>query len=200
MIKVIRNILSNKKRTNKIMITDDKKKEIEEIVNKKIAENPDLSIPAFDLIRFLQEKEGFIILSQDMQDDTTGLVLINDKSNIIGDYKKIIIVNSKLQKDISYKQRRRFIIAHEYGHFLLHKSEGYLFAHRDTSKKGTKEELQADYFAKCLLMPRNLVEAEIKRCRENQLEESDFIKNIAQTFNVTEKKAKERVIEINQNA
>ena len=46
--------------------------------------------------------------------------------------------------------RQRFTIAHEIGHLLLHPLG---VAYRDTSFKGSPEELQANRFAAALLMP-----------------------------------------------
>lgn len=58
----------------------------------------------------------------------------------------------------------RFTGAHEIGHWLLHKS---LLVHRDRPLKGSMhlrtvrspKEQEADHFAACFLMPRNLVKA-----------------------------------------
>jgi Zn-dependent peptidase ImmA (M78 family) len=58
----------------------------------------------------------------------------------------------------------RFTGAHEIGHWLLHKG---LLVHRDRPLKGSKhlrevrpsKEQEADHFAACFLMPRNLVKA-----------------------------------------
>lgn len=51
-------------------------------------------------------------------------------------------------------ERKRFIIAHELAHYLLHyKGDGKLFRHRENIKGKDLEENDADYFAACLLMP-----------------------------------------------
>ena len=156
--------------------------------------------PKFDLIKHLTEKEGFKIILQNMENDTTGLVLIRPKDNT--DLKKIcklIAVNRKLKNQPNFQQRLRFIVAHEYGHSLIHYNGKTLFAHRSTSKKWKRNEKEADFFARCLLMPREQME---KILFEQLLlvDDKDYIiKHISQTFNVTEKKAKQRIKEINKS-
>jgi Zn-dependent peptidase ImmA (M78 family) len=77
---------------------------------------------------------------------------------------------------VSRKFRRetmRFTIAHELGHWLLHKADR---GHRDMPIEGlngrmgrrTLQEAEADYFAACFLLPRNLVREEFEmRFRPN---------------------------------
>jgi hypothetical protein len=63
---------------------------------------------------------------------------------------------------------RRFTAAHEIGHWLLHEDETM---HRDLPVDGLSrpnsrrapKEVEADFFAACLLMPRNLVRAEFQK-------------------------------------
>lgn len=68
-----------------------------------------------------------------------------------------ILISNKFNRDI-----QRFTGAHEIGHWVLHKGN---VKHRDLPIKGLntddnnrpKEEQEADHFAACFLMPRNLV-------------------------------------------
>ena len=176
-----------------------RREEIENIVDQKIQEN-DLGKPSFDLIKFLKDKEGYEIVLQNMDDDTTGLIIINDKEKIEGtEFNKLIAINSSLQNDPNYIQRRRFIVAHEYAHSQLHKRDSVLFAHRDTQKRETEAEQEADFFARCLLMPRNLVNEVLGSEEAKQLSDSGKIAYISKIFNVTEKKARQRLKEITHN-
>jgi Zn-dependent peptidase ImmA (M78 family) len=85
--------------------------------------------------------------------DISGLLYRDDSNTIIG-------VNS----NESY-QRKRFTIAHELGHFILHEGDQLYFDHnfkvnfRDSvSSQGSKSiEIEANAFAASLLMPENLV-------------------------------------------
>ena len=176
-----------------------RREEIESIVDQKIKEN-ELDKPGFDLIKFLKEKDGFEIVLQNMPDDTTGLIIINDNEKIQGtNTNRLIAINNSLQTDPNYIQRRRFIIAHEYAHSQLHKNDSVLFAHRDTCKRETPQEQEADFFARCLLMPRKLVEEVLEGVADERLSDNEKAKYIASIFNVTEKKAKVRIKELTSN-
>lgn len=178
-----------------IFISKKRKKQIEDIANQKLMENG--INPRFDLIKFLIEKEGFKIVLKDMNQDTTGLVRISPQKNTDNEkIPKLIAANTKLLNQPNFPQRLRFIVAHEYGHSLIHCNGERLFAHRSSSKKWTRDEKEADYFARCLLMPREEME---KMLFEDFIciDDEDYkIKHIAQFFNVTEKKAKMRIQEI----
>lgn len=197
MLKRIKERITRK--MNESVIKKERKEEIEHIVDSKIAEH-NLLVPRFDLIKFLKEKEGFEIVLQNMPDDTTGLIIINDNEKIQGtDTHKLIAVNNGLQTDLNYIQRRRFIIAHEYAHSNLHKNESVLFAHRDTCKRETEEEQEADFFARCLLMPRKLVNEVLESISSEKLSDNEKAKYVAEIFNVTEKKARVRIKELTSN-
>lgn len=77
--------------------------------------------------------------------DGTGVIRVSD-----------IIINPN---------RRRFSIAHEIGHWILHegKNQGYLCTAKDLSDYiKSPEETEANWFAATLLMPRYLVSGAIK--------------------------------------
>lgn len=88
--------------------------------------------------------------------DVSGLLLRGDADVIIG-------VNSK-----QHRTRRRFTVAHEFGHFLLHEGIvehvdlGYRLNFRsEVSSLATHvEEIEANFFAASLLMPRRWLEAQ----------------------------------------
>lgn len=88
--------------------------------------------------------------------DVSGLLLRQDDRTIIG-------VNSR-----QHRTRRRFTVAHEFGHFLLHHGikehfdRTYVVKFRsDLSSKATDvEEIEANYFAASLLMPAQELEKE----------------------------------------
>lgn len=178
------------------MPSKERRNEIEEKVNDILRENG-LHFPSFDLIQFLTAKKNFQIGLQDMDSNTTGILLIDD-DNFIPRTKthRLIAINTNLLNQPNFRERRRFITAHEYGHSVLHKPNGHTqYAHRDTDKKETPQEREADFFARCLLMPRDLVDA---------LLSLDFIKGatiddkailVSKVFTVTFKKAMQRLKE-----
>lgn len=171
------------------MLTEKRKKEIEAAAE-QIRIKYNLHSPAFDLAKFLTETENFIIGEQVMDDGTTGLLLVNDCEPIPGtNSHKLIATNLSLRSEENYKARRRYIAAHEYGHFILHKQNSQLFAHRDVAHQDSLEEREADYFARCLLMPRNLVISILNAEVAQSLNSEEKISMIARIFNVTPKKA-----------
>jgi hypothetical protein len=62
--------------------------------------------------------------------------------------------------------RKRFTIAHEVGHFLLHREfigDGIIDDAMYRSKLTSRQEIEANRFAADLLMPYNLISAELRR-------------------------------------
>ena len=95
---------------------------------------------------------GFIVGNARLDDGEDGFLAIQagDKAKngneISND--KIIGVNSK--RTLEWK---RFIIAHEFAHFVLHYKMGEVYLHRENKKGKGSDENDADYFAAALLMP-----------------------------------------------
>ncbi len=104
-------------------------------------------------------------------------------------------------------RRQRFTIAHELGHLLLHKGKplitdySMLINNRDDkSSLGTdREEVEANGFAAAILMPRDLIVAELKK--ELGLAEAasrdDLIARVARAFNVSTEAMGYRLINLN---
>jgi Zn-dependent peptidase ImmA (M78 family) len=94
-------------------------------------------------------------------------------------------------------QRQRFTIAHELGHFLLHKpdSEDTVFVDKDfivkyrSNKAYTEIELrqeqEANAFAASLLMPKDLLFEELSKENIRSMSESALIDELARTFDVS---------------
>lgn len=173
-----------------------RKAEINAVVEDVLSKNKILTNPAFDIVKFLKENEGFAIASKPMADDTTGMLFVDDE-NFVSDTEthKLIVINSMLTEQPDFVQRRRFIIAHEYAHYKLHKNNTSQYAHRDTSKKDTLEEKEADYFARCLLMPKHIIDVILDIDFVKKSSYDSKIALIARIFNVTKKKVKQRLEE-----
>ena len=98
-----------------------------------------------------------IILREDDIDGADGRILIDGDS-------AVITIDSK----ISYEPQRRFAIAHELGHFILHRGKNKLFNDDEASLNQwyhtnfISEELEANAFAAELLMPSDLFSMEYK--------------------------------------
>lgn len=78
--------------------------------------------PYIDIVSIVKQ-DGFNVVPVSMPIDTTGCLLVSDNPL---EYKRLIIVNKDFknpenEKDIVFKESR-FITAHEYGHYMLHKA------------------------------------------------------------------------------
>lgn len=174
------------------MIEKPRQNEIESQVN-TLVQKHNLGTPGFDLAQFLSEHEGFVLGERVMEDDTTGILLVNKTQKLPKFYtNQLIATNANLRYAPDYKERRRFIVAHEYAHYCLHMEGGTIFAHRDYAHKDDPMEEEADFFARCLLMPREQVKTVLGTLSENSTME-EKIDLIARTFRVTKKKAAQRL-------
>lgn len=88
-----------------------------------------------------------------------------EAAGILDRRRQTIVISTRFPRVV-----QRFTAAHELGHYVLHQHIGNAVAHRDRPVGGPPRqgrpqvELEADYFAACLLMPRGLIESEfIKR-------------------------------------
>jgi Zn-dependent peptidase ImmA (M78 family) len=57
-------------------------------------------------------------------------------------------------------QKKLFVMFHEFGHFLLHVPDGTATANYHGVGRRTRNEIEADVFALCALIPRDWVESE----------------------------------------
>ena len=122
---------------------------------------------------------GIKIRLADLGQDCSGILVRNGERAVIG-------VNWG-----HHTNRRRFSVAHEIGHFLLHDGDtyvdkGYRVNFRDLeSGSGTKqEEIGANIFAAALLMPTDWV----RKAFEEQpfdLTEDDGLETLAKEFEVS---------------
>lgn len=117
-----------------------------------------------------------IILKEEDIGGSDGRILIH------GDM-AVITINS----NISFEAKKRFTIAHELGHYLLHREKTKLFnddeislTHWYYSNYG-KEEMEANEFASELLMPSNLFSEECK----GKIFDPRVIDYLAQRFQVS---------------
>jgi len=104
-------------------------------------------------IDILVKKLRIDLVNYTFDDDISGVLVLNESQPTIG-------VNQGHSE-----VRRRFTIAHELGHFILHKDQGTMFMDKilfrknseKYSSKDEKLEKEANYFAANVLMPENAV-------------------------------------------
>ena len=101
--------------------------------------------------------------------------------------KAVIGVNS-----LHHPNRQRFTIAHEIGHFFLHKGEQIIidrsfrinFRDDESGKAENPEEIEANYFAAELLMPLDFLLKDLKD-KVIDVEDDTLIKELAERYRVS---------------
>jgi Zn-dependent peptidase ImmA (M78 family) len=139
---------------------------------------PALPIPIEEIARI----RGLKVIPYPLGEDVSGLLSIEKNG----------------QGTIGYNQdepkvRRRFTVAHELGHYELHKEQSHLFIdkqfiYRSLNSKNTPVnqvmEVEANTFASAILMPTELVRHEIGH-RQIDLANEEVIKDLAGKFEVS---------------
>ena len=105
-------------------------------------------------VKKLAKKLKVIVSSEDLEDKVSGFLAVDDDN-------ATIVVNSN-----HHENRKRFTMAHELGHFVLHKGKMPLFLDTNLkfyrsavhSEHSAEIEMEANAFAAELLMPKLLIE------------------------------------------
>lgn len=146
----------------------------------------------------IAEELGFAVGNARLSREEDGFVFINEgermPSNAPSD--KLIGVNSELS--LPWK---RFVIAHELGHYFLHYLDNALdyegmYAHRENRKGKNSQEQEADYFAACLLMPKDLFSERYRELKKPHLSNAENALLLSKEFIVTQMMAQRRIYEL----
>jgi Zn-dependent peptidase ImmA (M78 family) len=135
--------------------------------------------PPVDVYRVARAR-GIDVLQQELEESVSGVLVIRASGPVIG-------VNQGHPKN-----RQRFTIAHELGHWELHKHAGSVFIdttsvfYRDqASSDGSKtQEIEANRFAAALLMPHKALEEAVGWQPVDPLDEETF-RRLAARFGVS---------------
>jgi Zn-dependent peptidase ImmA (M78 family) len=125
-------------------------------------------------------------------DDVSGALIRSDDSVVIA-------VNSA-----QHENRQRFTIAHEIGHFLLHKGTRVHFdddfrvnyRKADTTGAATVDEMEANWFAAALLMPENFLKKDWLRLRLETHAALGAIQSLAVRYKVSPKAMELRLVNL----
>lgn len=140
-------------------------------------------VPVDQLIR----SQGIEITRKRFDDETSGLIYVDAKTGHA-------VVGLNVSQS---KTRQRFTLAHELGHFLLHKqNEGGLhvddsdffikFRDHHSSDGSDREEREANAFAAELLMPSGFLERDAKKLREGlSLSDETAVRELASRYGVS---------------
>jgi Zn-dependent peptidase ImmA (M78 family) len=147
-------------------------------------------------IEIIARSQKVDVIPYELGDEVSGMLVINKDSGVIG-------YNSKHSKG-----RQRFTIAHEFGHYILHRSLKELFVDKDfivikyrSNKEYSaiemKHEREANAFAASILMPEHLIKAEIEKKEMKMLTENELIEKLANIFEVSVPAMTFRLSELN---
>jgi Zn-dependent peptidase ImmA (M78 family) len=124
---------------------------------------------------------GINIKPYDLGEDISGVLVINNGKGTIG------------LNPTESNVRQRFSIAHELGHFVLHKENNdslfvdksykIHFRNQESSTGEVRMEQEANAFAAAILMPKKELKSKIDELEIDLTE--DAIKRLAQMFNVS---------------
>lgn len=147
-----------------------------------------------NVVDFVQHL-GFIVGNAQLDDSEDGFLAIQI-SNMAknGDEMssdKVIGVNSKRSLDW-----KRFIIAHEFAHSVLHYKTGQIYLHRENKKGKDSEENDADYFAAALLMPKESFLRLYTQFEKNGLNKNAICLQLASIFKVPLDSVSRRISEV----
>lgn len=150
---------------------------------------------AIDVIS-VAKKLGFIVANAGLSEDMDGFIIVEEGENdILGIHTdKLIGVNAS--KGLDWK---RFTIAHEIGHFILHYDRDAvngMYAHREHVKGKNETENEADFFAANLLMPREKFLQKYDELKIKGLSIDEMIILLADKFGVTQPTIKRRFEEL----
>lgn len=134
-------------------------------------------VPVERLIR----AHGIRTVMKSMDNNVSGFILREGETPIIG-------VNS-----YHPSVRQRFTMAHELGHFLLHKENGihideadFLFYRDERSSEGTDvDERDANFFAATLLMPEEFLRKDIAALRNLTVHDDSAMRTLAKKYGVS---------------
>jgi Zn-dependent peptidase ImmA (M78 family) len=132
-------------------------------------------------IEEIARSRGLTIMPYPLGDDISGLLSIENGIGTIG------------YNQNEPKVRRRFTIAHELGHFELHKDKNELFVdkqfiYRSQQSRNTPVnqimEQEANFFASAILMPTDFVRTEVEKIQID-LGSEEAIRQLASIFEVS---------------
>lgn len=134
-------------------------------------------------VESIVKTEGILIRREELEDAVSGMLVIKDDQAVIG-------VNAK-----HHPNRQRFTVAHEFGHYLLHRNlsnvffdESVVFFRDKEAAEGSKyQEIEANVFAAELLMPESVLKERLTEQPLDAFDESDesAFRKLASEFGVS---------------
>lgn len=125
---------------------------------------------------------GLSVFERYLPENVSGFIVVQSENFMDFNTNQLIAVNQ-----YDNPRRKRFTIAHELAHFVLHKGDNALYAHRDAGQHD-RAETEANLFASVILMPEELVHDSIDALGQDEWEDlGSYLKPqyIASEFSVS---------------
>ncbi len=142
-----------------------------------------------DVVNFAQSF-GFVVGNAKLPEGEDGFLAIQPGTFKKGE-SKIIGVN--VNRSLDWK---RFIVAHELAHSVLHYREGQIYLHRENKKGKNSDENDADYFAAALLMPEESFRRMYTSLNDGQRDRSTICSELSKIYRVPFESVSRRIDEI----
>ncbi len=129
------------------------------------------------------KKSSLQLIPYEFGEGISGALLIEDGKATVG-------YNPK-----ESKVRQRFTIAHEIGHYILHRQNSPIFYDKaqilfrdENNSSGQRKEREANAFAASLLMPKSMINKELSAIRNDKIgiTDEEIIKELASRFEVSQ--------------
>lgn len=178
-------------------LTSMEKKEIEQLAEGLLT-NEVFDGQAVKIVS-LANSLGFAVGHANLPEGTEGIIAVDkaQKSLLGSGSNQVIAIDYELNKE-----RMRFIIAHELGHYMMRKdANAPVFAHRETAHGRSEAENEADYFAACLLMPKDGFKAALEYFRQVNpgIDDDELAVLLSEQFKVQTEAAKRRIKEVDKD-
>ena len=179
-----------------VELNTERKRVIEDKVNALIDKDIALREPGFDIVKFLTTTEKFRIATAYMKNDIISLLLVDD-IKLLEPQKthKLIIVEQHYDELDNSVAIKRFLVACQYAHYILHKNHKKQYAYEIT-RKSNMDDIEAEYFARCLLIQSNILNEILSLNFIKELSDSSKVELISRIFRVTETIATKRLNDI----
>ena len=176
------------------MLNKERKIEIESFVDDLIKDIDFSKTPFVDIVSIVK-KDGFVVEPHEMDVETTGCLFVDNENNNRSIWVNTTFKNPDNDDDVVFK-KSRFITAHEYGHYKLH---NFSTAHRDTYHRTEPLELEADYFARSILMPLKYFNSCYNAVKDFSKNDTNYVIDVLSTFfDVTKNKVSKRINDLEE--
>jgi Zn-dependent peptidase ImmA (M78 family) len=144
----------------------------------------------------IAQKLGFVVGNAELNDDADGFVIVDEEKDEILGISTSRLIGVSMTKSL---EQKRFIVAHEIGHYKLHydrKADNGVYAHRKCRTGKDEREDEANFFAANLLMPGGRFTDKYKELEGKGLSTEEIVVLLAERFVVTRHTVKRRIKEL----